>query len=489
MCQEQKEPTVPSATDRVSRRRYAREQAARQEAENLLEVKCRELVQANDALNKHAQTLDAVVRERTRDLERAKLEAEAASLAKSNFLAVMSHEIRTPLNGILGMASCLAESETSQEQTEALEVILSSGDMLLTIINDILDLAKVEAGKLELEFLPSPVDGVLAAVCQQFEVAIREKGLSFAYLPTELLAQDTLWAQLDPTRLRQVLGNLMSNALKFTETGGITLSAKAEALPLGRLHLEFSIADTGRGIAEAQQARLFQPFSQADASIARSHGGTGLGLVVSKQICQQMAGDIRFVSAAGQGSTFTVSLDVPRAEAPKEPAKPSVDTRASSYEAVLSQRRWRILVAEDSRTNQLVIRHFLRPLDLDITFVETGEEAIHHWRQTGFDLILMDVNMPVLDGLSATAVIRTEEQRRGLVPVPVIAVSANAMDHQVAAYLAKGMMAHVAKPFRRTDLIQAMGEALAAAGDLSASGCLLQNPALSTAGHPSEKGP
>lgn len=468
MCPEPNETTVSPATDRVSRRRYAREQAARRKAEELLEIKSRELFQANEALKKHADTLDAVVQERTRELERARQEAEAANQAKSNFLAVVSHEIRTPLNGVLGMASCLAEGETSDAQKEALEVILSSGDMLLTLINDILDLAKVEAGKLELELLPSPVNGVVAAVCRQFEARIREKGLSFACLPTGLLAKGELWAQLDPTRLRQVLGNLMSNALKFTEKGGITLTATAEELPTGRLRLEFTLRDTGQGIAEARQARLFHPFVQADASIARSHGGTGLGLVISQQICQQMGGGIRFISAAGRGSVFTVSLEVPRAEVPQH----SPETWEESNEAVLSQQRWRILVAEDNRTNQLVIRHLLRPFDLDITMVETGDKAILQWREADFDLILMDVNMPVLDGLSATAVIRTEEHRQGRNPVPVIAISANAMHHQVAAYLAKGMTAHVAKPFHRGDLVKAMGQALAEAQELAQRQCL-----------------
>lgn len=443
----------------VSRRRYEREQVARREAEQLLERKSRELFDANQALKRHASDLEQAVQQRTRDLELARREAEAANQAKSAFLAVMSHEIRTPLNGVLGMASSLSEGSMSEDQREALEVIHSSGDMLLTIVNDILDLSKVEAGKLELEILPCPVSGVVASVCRQFEAHIKEKGLSFTSLSSGMLAEGEVWAELDPTRLRQVLGNLLSNAVKFTDKGAITLLAKATTGPDERLQLEFAVRDTGQGIAEARQARLFQPYHQADASIARRHGGTGLGLVISQRICQQMGGGITFVSAEGAGSEFSVKLEVPRAEA----AEQSGDVWEDSYDAVLSQRRWRVLVAEDNRTNRLVLQHLLRPFDLEVTMAEDGAEVIHAWRETGADLILMDVNMPVLDGLSATAEIRKEEARLGRAPVPVIAISANAMRHQVEAYLAGGMTSHVAKPVRRVDLVIAMAQALSGA--------------------------
>lgn len=440
----------------VSRKRYEREKAARQEAEQLLERKSRELFEAHEALKRYTTDLEVAVRQRTRELEVARQEAEAANQAKSRFLATMSHEIRTPLNGVLGMASALSESKMSDDQREAIEIIESSGDLLLTIVNDILDLSKVEAGQLELEILPSPIGAVVDSVCRLFKARIEEKGLSFSRLTAGELAQSEIWVQLDPTRLRQVLGNLLSNAIKFTDQGGITLVVKATDLENDRVRLEFAVRDTGRGIAVDRQADLFQPFKQADASITRCYGGTGLGLAISQQICQQMGGEISFSSVEGAGSEFSVQLDVPFAEAKENEGVVWED----SHESVLRQQRWRILIAEDSRTNQLVLRHLLRPFDLELIMASDGLELLKRWRDTGADLILMDVNMPLLDGVSATAEIRCEEAQTGRAPIPVIAISANAMQHQVETYLTKGMTAHVSKPVRRADLVSAMAQAL-----------------------------
>ena len=448
----------PAKPDRVSRKRYERERAARHEAEQLLEDKSRQLFELNEALKKHATSLEEAVRVRTLDLEKARQEAEAANDAKSTFLAVMSHEIRTPLNGVLGMAAALSEGDVTEAQGEALDVILSSGDMLLTIINDILDLSKVEAGKLELEELPTSVNGLVESIGQLFQSRIQDKGLSFTRISSGLLAHGELWAELDPTRLRQVLGNLLSNAMKFTSQGAIALTAGATEQDDGRIQLQFTIRDTGSGIPEEAHTRLFQPFSQADAGITRSHGGTGLGLAISQQICREMGGGITFTSAAGDGSEFTVTVVVPRSDASREP---SVDVKLERYESDLRQNRWKVLVAEDNRTNQLVLRHMLQSFDLEVTMVNDGAKALEHWRHNEVDVILMDVNMPVMDGMKTTTKIRTEEASTGRDPVPVIAISANAMLHQVNGYLEGGMTAHVAKPIRRHELIKSMARVLA----------------------------
>ncbi|MEN8738271.1 MAG: ATP-binding protein, partial [Phaeobacter gallaeciensis] len=238
----------------------------------------------------------------------ARQEAEAANQAKSAFLAVMSHEIRTPLNGVLGMAEVLADSGMREDQKQALDTIADSGNLLLTIVNDILDLSKVEAGKLELEMMPTCVTEVFHSLCRQFRPRVEAKGLSFTSVLSGLMARKEVWAELDPTRLTQVLGNLLANALKFTSEGAVTFTVHAREVTNGCVALDFRIRDTGSGIHAAQHKKLFSPFAQAEVSVNRLHGGTGLGLVVAQQICREMGGGIDFTSAAGEGSEFHVSL-------------------------------------------------------------------------------------------------------------------------------------------------------------------------------------
>lgn len=388
----------------------------------------------------------------------ARQEAEAANQAKSAFLAVMSHEIRTPLNGVLGMAEVLADSGMREDQKQALETIADSGNLLLTIVNDILDLSKVEAGKLELEMMPTCVTEVFHSLCRQFRPRIEAKGLSFTSVLSGLMARKEVWAELDPTRLTQVLGNLLANALKFTSEGAVTFTVHAREVTNGCVALDFRIRDTGSGIHAAQHKKLFSPFAQAEVSVNRLHGGTGLGLVVAQQICREMGGGIDFTSAAGEGSEFHVSLVLQSSEpSAEDPAQDELDWSNE----VLQRHRWRVLAAEDNLTNQLVLRHLLKEFDLDLTILPDGAELCALWRAGGADLILMDVNMPVMDGVAATSEIRRAEREEGRAPVPIIAISANAMAHQIEGYLAQGMTAHVAKPTRKSDLVAAMARALA----------------------------
>lgn len=386
----------------------------------------------------------------------ARKEAEAANQAKSAFLAVMSHEIRTPLNGVLGMAEALADSGLREDQQEILDTITDSGNLLLTIVDDILDLSKVEAGKLELETLPSNVNEIFMSLCQQYRPRIEAKGLSFTTVLSGLMVKGEVWAKLDPTRLRQVLGNLLSNALKFTAEGAVSFSVSAAHLGEETILLDFNIRDTGTGIHEKQHGKLFNPFTQAQASVNRRHGGTGLGLVVAQQICKEMGGGIEFTSAEGEGSEFHVSLVLEAAEPPKQTAQEENDWSR----AVLADRRWRVLAAEDNLTNQLVLRHLLKEFDLDLTIVSDGAELFDLWQAEGADLILMDVNMPVMDGVTATCKIREVESQEERQPVPIIAISANAMLHQVQGYMANGMSDHVAKPTRKADLFPAIARLL-----------------------------
>ncbi len=436
----------------VSRRRYERALIAREEAERLLEAKSRELYEANQGLLKSKSWLENAVQERTVELEAARIAAEAANEAKSVFLASMSHEIRTPLNGILGMALALSENGLTDEQNAIVDVIRDSGSLLLSVINDILDLSKIEAGKLECEHVPCGLGALFASIEKQYQLNAQEKGLDFR---VSILEGAGIWVKTDATRLRQVVGNLLSNAIKFTDTGCVVMTANVVPLKGGRSRLTITVTDTGPGIPKDQQTRLFKPFSQANAGITRNFGGTGLGLVISRRICQEMGGNLTLKSDAGQGAEFVASVLV-------DPCA-SEDVKGEDLEhseAVITGTCWRVLAAEDNRTNRLVLHHMLKRFGLHLEMTENGEQLISRWQADSWDLILMDVNMPVMDGLRATQIIRDQEHDEGKEPIPIIAVSANAMSHQVNGYLAHGITDHVAKPLRRAELVRAMATAL-----------------------------
>jgi signal transduction histidine kinase/ActR/RegA family two-component response regulator len=376
--------------------------------------------------------------------------AEAASRLKSQFLANMSHEIRTPLNGVLGMVQVMEYEAATPLQLERLATIRDSGEALLRVLNDVLDLSKIEAGEFDLHGAEFDVRELTERTVAVFAAGAEARGLASE---CDVAADaEGVWMG-DAPRIRQILSNLISNALKFTERGGVSVSVarRGEAL-------SFAVSDTGIGIAAEALPKLFNKFSQVDDSNTRRFGGTGLGLAISRELAQLMGGDIEVESSPGVGSTFRVTLPLPRiGDAPTAPAEAAPRLGAAPVEG----RPLRILAAEDNLINQKVLSALLAPLGAELTVVGDGQAAVDAWRAAPFDLVLMDIQMPGMSGVAACQAIRAAEAETGVPPIPIVALSANAMSHQVGAYLAAGMTAHVAKPIDAAQLYRAIAEAVA----------------------------
>lgn len=366
--------------------------------------------------------------------------AEAANAAKSAFLATMSHEIRTPLNGVLGMAQAMAAEALSEPQRERLAVIQGSGEALLAILNDVLDLSKIEAGRLELEPAEFDLAALVLGASSAFTAIAEGKGLDFV-IDVEAARGRYLG---DSIRLRQILHNLISNALKFTDRGEVRVGAEWRGDAL-----EFWVSDTGVGIAEANLSRLFQKFVQLDSTPTRRFGGSGLGLAICHELVTLMQGEITVGSKVGEGSCFSVLLPLPRLAGEAHQCAPTADDDGTRNRACL-----KVLAAEDNAINQLVLRTLLTQVGIQPTLVDDGRAAVTAWAAEDWDVILMDVQMPVMDGVSATAAIRRLEGETARARTPIIALTANAMAHQVAEYLRAGMDGHVSKPIVATQLFQ-----------------------------------
>jgi two-component system, sensor histidine kinase len=380
------------------------------------------------------------------DLMEARDAANAANIAKSQFLANMSHEIRTPLNGVLAMAEVMERGDLSGVQRERLTVVRQSGEQLLAVLNDVLDLSKIEAGKLELTEQNFDVEKVAQSVRDGFAAIAQDKRLAFTVEVSPEAAG--VWRG-DADRLRQIFANLVSNAVKFTNEGHV--SARFETADAGGLRL--SVTDSGIGIAQAKILTLFEKFTQADTSTTRQYGGTGLGLAICRELAQLMGGQVSVMSQEGVGSTFIVELPFRRGDAAPgevEPA-PVIDVQ---------QRSVRVLAAEDNLVNQKVLKAIVEPMDVELVIVGDGRAAIEAWREGGFDVILMDIQMPVMDGITAAKAIREAELASKLRPTPILALTANALVHQVEEYLAAGMDGHVAKPIEISKLYDAMSRVL-----------------------------
>ncbi|HEV8037997.1 MAG TPA: ATP-binding protein [Bryobacteraceae bacterium] len=380
---------------------------------------------------------------RTKELEFAKTAAEAASLAKSQFLANMSHEIRTPMHGVLGMAHLALASATLPESREHLDTLCGTAEGLLQVINDILDFSKIEAGKMTVERVPFSLRHLLDEVRKLVAPQAGAKGLRL-----QCRAADSVPAVVvgDPARLRQILVNLLGNAVKFTSLGSVSLEVTEIASePASReANLHFQVCDTGIGIPIEQQETIFEAFGQADSSVTRRFGGTGLGLTICSQLVQLMGGRIWVESTPGAGSTFqfTCAVGIASPESLTEPTPETVDKQSAL----------RILLAEDNPVNQKVATAMLGKHGHQVTVASTGVEALQAWEAEEFDVILTDNQMPKMGGLEAVRCIREREAATGRRRTPVVALSASAMIGDRERFLSAGMDAFLAKPFRAPEL-------------------------------------
>jgi signal transduction histidine kinase/ActR/RegA family two-component response regulator len=386
-------------------------------------------------------------------LQRARQRAEASAVARAQFLANMSHEIRTPMNGVLGLTELVLSTDLTPTQREHLQLAHDSGRRLLGILNDILDLSRIESGRMPVESIPFQLPGVLAASLQVVQPMAQAKGLR-VQLDQEPGVPE--WVLGDPMRLQQVLVNLLGNAVKFSNRGDVTLDVRHRLSPSGRHAIHFAVTDQGIGIAPEDQERVFEAFTQADATTTRRFGGTGLGLAISRELTRMMGGELTVESQLGAGSTFRFALEFPPAPSAGETA-PLLDAPG---------RTLRILAAEDNPVNRMVLERILRRAGHQVRLVENGRQAVEAAVAESFDAIIMDVHMPELDGLDAIRAIRAHETRSGH-HTPILALTALAAMGDQERCLAAGADSYLAKPYRADELLTAL-----AFLDLARSGVL-----------------
>lgn len=405
------------------------------EAKPRLELQARELLQRNQELN-------------------LALNAVAASDLKNSFIANLSHEMRTPISGVIGLTELVLDSQLTSDQREDLEAVKTSAESLLVLLNDILDFSKVEAGKLDIDTSPFSLRRTLRGVLKLLYIRSAGKAVELSLSVAEEIP-DCL--QGDAGRLRQILTNLVGNAIKFTERGSIAIAVDTETPAADQVLARFSITDTGIGIPPDKLALIFEPFRQADDSISRKYGGTGLGLSISSRLVELMGGSLEVSSQPGRGSTFSFTLplriDRPAGYAVLNASTPECDTCAPDIEGL------KVLLADDHLVNQKIAVRLLEKQGCSVTAVATGVEALKALANDDFDLVLMDVQMPEMDGLAATASIRAAEQG-GSKHLPIVAMTAHALKGDRARFLASGMDGYVSKPIRRLELLEAIRSAL-----------------------------
>ncbi len=379
------------------------------------------------------------------NLMQAKEQAEESSKVKSEFLANMSHEIRTPISGILGVVDLLKASSLSTQQKDYVSIIESSTDLLMTIINDILDLSKIEAGKMTLENIPFDIRKNLNDVLALFETKAKEKDL---YLKLEVADDVPQVLVGDPVRIKQIYMNLISNAIKFTEKGGITIRASLKDSKKEKRQIHSEIIDTGVGIDKESRERLFKAFSQADVSTTRKHGGTGLGLAISQNLTIMMDGYIGVDSEPGKGSNFYFNIALTKGD-PEQLRQKSKEQEEKKF----SDGQFSILLVEDNKINQRVSSMLLRQLKQEVDIAENGRVAVDKVKERRYDVIFMDIHMPLMDGYEATEKIRMLEKENNQSPTPIVAVTANAVPEDREKCLNIGMDDYITKPFKKENLV------------------------------------
>ncbi len=394
------------------------------------------------------------LRERERELKRLRKLADAASEAKSQFLANMSHEIRTPLNGILGMTQLLASSDLSDEQRDQIETILDSGKTLMAILNDVLDLSKIESGRFDISPIDNDLKHLLHRLNKLWSPRAAEKGLDLELdIPSDVVG----FLRFDPIRVRQCISNMVSNAIKFTERGKVTISTQVEHVADDIYEVRLSVTDTGPGMSTETLSRLFTPFTQADATISRQFGGTGLGLSISRKLARLMGGDITVVSEEGKGSTFSLSFRAARGKASEEG---SVNKDADQTGGARWAKGIAILLVDDHPLNRKVARLFLEPLGIDIVEAEHGEQALSLMAERSFDLVLLDMHMPVMDGPETVG--RMRQDGSPFSGIPVIAMTADSLGPDNKHYDIMGANGYIQKPIDHRQMIMEIGRVLEA---------------------------
>lgn len=402
------------------------------------------LAASQEEIRQHQELLEERIRERTGQLKEAMQSALTASKAKSEFLANMSHELRTPMNGLLGMLDLVLDSSLSEDQRDQVETAQRCAYSLLGLLNDILDLSKIEAGKMVLEDIAFDLLTVLQDCVKSQAAKAAQKGIEL-----ELIAGSTksLGVVGDPLRLRQIVSNLLSNAIKFTEQGSVVVTLRSQPEGANRVRVEIEVADTGAGIPADKVPLIFDKFTQADTSITRKYGGTGLGLAITKRLVEMHRGNIQVESEVGKGSRFKATLFFGSAPLPATEQAPEAPASEEK-----SQRSVRLLIVEDNVVNQKVVLAMLRKLNYHIDVANDGREAILLLNEARdpYDVVLMDVQMPVLDGLEATRLLRRDPRFEKL---PIIAMTAHAMNGDRERCLNAGMNAYVSKPVQPKLLI------------------------------------